>query len=116
MKLVSFLPPEGETSQSGVFRRHPKVGAVIGEDRILEFARANARFANVTMIDILKRSEELLPQAQALVGMASELPREAFWSEARVTLLAPIPRPPRCATATPSASTSRPRGRTAAST
>src|SRR5512135_518126 len=93
MKLVSFLPPEGETSQSGVFRRNPKIGAVIGEDRILEFARANPRFANLTMLDFLRRSGELLEQAHALVAMASELPREAFWSEARVTLLAPIPRP-----------------------
>jgi fumarylacetoacetate (FAA) hydrolase len=93
MKLVSYMPPEGETSQSGVFRRHPRVGAVIGEDRILDFARAHPRFANVTMLDLVRRSGELLPEARALVGMASELPREAFLSEATVTLLAPLPRP-----------------------
>ena len=93
MKLVSFLPPEGETSQSGVFRRHSRIGAVIGEDRILDFARAHPRFANVSMLDLLRRSDELLPEAQSLVAMASELPREAFVSEARVTLAAPLPRP-----------------------
>jgi fumarylacetoacetate (FAA) hydrolase len=93
MRLVSFLPPEGETSQSGVFRRRPRIGAVIGEDRILDFARAHPRFANVTMLDLLRRSGELFPEAQALVAVATELPREAFHSEATVTLLAPIPRP-----------------------
>src|SRR5512140_3201370 len=93
MKLVSFMPPEGETSQSGVFRRHPRIGAVIGEDRILDFARAHPRFANLSMLDFIRKSEELLHEASSLVGMASELPREAFWSEARVTLHAPLPHP-----------------------
>jgi 2-keto-4-pentenoate hydratase/2-oxohepta-3-ene-1,7-dioic acid hydratase in catechol pathway len=93
MKLVSYMPPEGETSQSGTFRRHARVGAVIGEDRILDFARAHPRFANVSMLDLVKRSGELLPEARALVGMASELPREAFLSEATVTIVAPLPRP-----------------------
>ena len=93
MRLVSFLPPEGETSRSGVFTRSSRIGAVIGEDRILDFARAHPRFANVSMLDLLRRSHDLLGEAQALVGMASELPREAFWPEATVTLLAPLPRP-----------------------
>ena len=93
MKLVSFMPPEGEASQSGVLRKHPRFGAVIGEDRILDFARAHPRFANLSMLDFLKRSDELLPDAASLVAMASELPREAFVSEARVTLVAPLPKP-----------------------
>ena len=93
MKLVSFLPPEGEPSQSGVFRRHPRIGAVIGEDRILDFAKAHPRFANLSMLDLVRKSDELLDEAASLVSMASELPREAFWSEARVTFLAPLPRP-----------------------
>ena len=57
MKLVSFLPPEGEASQSGVFRRHPRIGAVIGEDRILDFARAHPRFANLSMPDFVRKSD-----------------------------------------------------------
>jgi fumarylacetoacetate (FAA) hydrolase len=93
MKLVSFLPPEGEASQSGVFRRHPRIGAVIGEDRILDFARAHPRFANLSMLDFVRKSDELLDEAASLVSMASELPREAFLSEARVTFLASLPRP-----------------------
>ena len=93
MKLVSFLPPEGEASQSGVFRKQSRIGAVIGEDRILDFARAHARFKNLSMLDFVRKSDELLHEASSLVAMASELPREAFWSEARVTLLAPLPRP-----------------------
>jgi fumarylacetoacetate (FAA) hydrolase len=93
MKLVSFMPPEAEASQSGVLRKHPRIGAVIGEDRILDFARAHPRFANLSMVDFVKRSDELLPEAASLVAMASELPREAFWSEATVTLGAPLPKP-----------------------
>ena len=45
------------------------------------------------MLDLLERADELLPNARSLVGMASELPREAFHSEQAVTLLAPLPRP-----------------------
>ncbi len=93
MRLVSFQRPEGEASRSGVFRKSPRLGAVIGEDRILDFARAHPRFANVTMLDLLSQSDQLLGEAASLVAMASELPREAFWSQGRVTLLAPIPRP-----------------------
>jgi fumarylacetoacetate (FAA) hydrolase len=93
MKLVSFMPPEGEASQSGVFRKHVRIGAVIGEDRILDFARVHPRFANLSMLDFVRKSDELLTEASSLVAMASELPREAFWSEARVTPLPPLPRP-----------------------
>ena len=94
MRLVSFLPSEGDAATSGVFTPpRPRLGAVVGEDRILEFARADARFAKVGMLDLLERADELLPKAVSLVGMASELPREAFHSEQAVTLLAPLPRP-----------------------
>jgi fumarylacetoacetate (FAA) hydrolase len=94
MRLVTFLPPEGEASTSGVFSsQRPRIGAVVGDDRILEFARADAAFAKVTMLDLLTRADELLPRANSLAEMASELPREAFHAEQAVTLLAPLPRP-----------------------
>src|SRR5512143_1410175 len=94
MKLVSFLPSEGDATTSGVFSSpRPRLGAVVGEDRILEFARADARFAKLGMLDLVERADELVPRASALLGMASELPREAFHPEQAVTLLAPLPRP-----------------------
>jgi fumarylacetoacetate (FAA) hydrolase len=94
MRLVTFLPPEGEASTSGVFgNQRPRIGAVVGEDRILEFARADAAFAKLSMLDLLSRADDLLPRAHSLAEMASELPREAFHPEQAVTLLAPLPRP-----------------------
>lgn len=94
MRLVTFLPSEGDVSTSGTFGAiRPRLGAIVGEDRILEFARADGAFAKLGMLDLLERSDELLPRAHALEAMASELPREAFHSEQAVTLLAPIPRP-----------------------
>jgi len=94
MRLISFLPSEADAATSGIFASpRPRLGAVVGEDRILEFARADARFAKVGMLDLVERAEELLPKAGALLGMASEVPREAFHSEQAVTLLAPLPRP-----------------------
>ena len=94
MRLVTFLPSEGDVSTSGTFSAvRPRLGAIVGEDRILEFARADGAFAKLGMLDLLERSGELLPRAHALEAMASELPREAFHSEQAVTLLAPIPRP-----------------------
>jgi fumarylacetoacetate (FAA) hydrolase len=94
MRLVTFLPPEGDGATSGIFMApRPRLGAVVGDDRVLEFARADGRFAKVGILDLLTRSSELLPEARALAEMASELAREAFHSEQAVTLLAPLPRP-----------------------
>jgi len=94
VRLVSFLPSEGDGATSGIFAPpKPRLGAVIGEDRILEFARADAGFAKVAMLDLVERAAELLPRATSLLGMASELPREAFHPEQAVSLLAPLPRP-----------------------
>ncbi len=94
MRLVTFLPAESDASTSGVFAvQRPRLGAVVGEDRILEFARADAAFAKLGILDLLERIGELLPRARSLEAMASELPREAFHSEQAVTLLAPLPRP-----------------------
>jgi len=94
MRLVTFYPPEGDASASGIFPiLRPHLGAVVGEDRILEFARADRAFAKLGMLDLLARADELLPRALSLAKMASELPREAFHPEQAVTLLAPLPRP-----------------------
>ena len=94
MKLVSFLPAAGDLSASGIFGiPRPRLGLVVGEDRILDFARADAAFSKLGMLDLLVRADKFLPRVLSLAGMASELPREAFHSEQTVTLLASLPRP-----------------------
>ena len=91
---MTFLPPEGDDSGSGIFPSgRPHLGAVVGGDRILEFARADTAFAKLGMLDLLARADSLLPRALSLASIASELPRGAFHAEQAVTLLAPLPRP-----------------------
>ncbi|HEX7528378.1 MAG TPA: hypothetical protein VF425_04660, partial [Thermoanaerobaculia bacterium] len=64
MRLVTFHPSEGDGSTSGIFAvPRPRLGAVVGEDRILEFARADGAFAKLGMLDLLERSGEFLPRA-----------------------------------------------------
>ncbi len=76
MKLVTFLHGGSE-----------KIGAVLGDGRILDFAAADPRLA-VDMLTLIQRQDELLPLARALVA-APTVQLDA----ASVTLLAPVPRP-----------------------
>ncbi len=78
MKLVSFVRDEVE-----------KIGAVLADGRILDFAAADARLG-VDMLTLIRRQDELMPLARALV--ARPLP-EAVLQAAAVRLLAPVPRP-----------------------
>jgi len=78
MKLVTFLQAGSE-----------KIGAVLADGRILDFAAAEPRLA-VDMLSLIRRQDELLPLAQALVAAP---PAEAGLEAATVQLLAPIPRP-----------------------
>jgi fumarylacetoacetate (FAA) hydrolase len=78
MKLVTFLKGDSE-----------KIGAVLQDGRILDFAAADARFA-VDMLTLIRRQDELMPVARVLVAAP---PSAALLEEATVKLLAPIPRP-----------------------
>jgi len=79
MKLVTFL-------HQG--REH--LGAVAGDGRILAFHAADDRLA-VDMLTLVRRQDELLPLARALVARP---PSEALLDPGAVILLAPVPRPP----------------------
>ena len=78
MKLVTFL-------QAGT----EKIGAVMADGRILDFAAADAGLA-VDMLTLIRRQDELLPRAR---GLAAAPPQVALIEAASVKLLAPIPRP-----------------------
>ena len=78
MKLVTFL--HGGTE---------KIGAVVADGRILDFAAAEPRLA-VDMLTLIRRQDELMPVAHTLVTAP---PTAALVDPARVRLLAPIPRP-----------------------
>ncbi|NWJ40725.1 MAG: fumarylacetoacetate hydrolase family protein [Geothrix sp.] len=78
MKLVTFL-------QAGT----EKIGAVVADGRILDFAAAEPRLA-VDMLTLIRRQDELMPHVRAL---ASAPPATALVDPARIHLLAPIPRP-----------------------
>ncbi|BDU68316.1 fumarylacetoacetase [Geothrix oryzae] len=78
MKLVTFL-------QAGI----EKIGAVMPEGRLLDFAAAEPRLA-VDMLTLIRRQDELMPLARAL---AAAPPPAALLDPATIRLLAPLPRP-----------------------
>ena len=78
MKLVTFLQADTE-----------KIGAVLAEGRILDFGAAEPRLV-VDMLTLIRRQDELMPLARALVANP---PATTLLDAASVTLLAPIPRP-----------------------
>jgi len=78
MKLVTFLKDDEE-----------RIGAVLGNGRILDFAQADGRL-DVDMLTLIRRQEVLMPLAREVVAAA--LPSAQLDPET-VTLLAPLPRP-----------------------
>ncbi|HEY3271358.1 MAG TPA: fumarylacetoacetate hydrolase family protein, partial [Geothrix sp.] len=78
MKLVTFLKADAE-----------RIGAVMVDGRILDFAAAESRLA-VDMLTFIRRQDELMPLARALVAAA---PAAALVDPATIRLLAPVPRP-----------------------
>lgn len=78
MKLVTFLKDNEE-----------RIGAVLENGRILDFAQADGRL-DVDMLTLIRRQEVLMPLAQEVVAAA--LPSAQLDPET-ATLLAPLPRP-----------------------
>lgn len=78
MKLVTFLKAGAE-----------RIGAVMADGRILDFAAAEPRLA-VDMLTLIRRQDALMPLARAL---AAAPPPGALLDPAGVQLLAPVPRP-----------------------
>ncbi|WP_243384439.1 fumarylacetoacetate hydrolase family protein [Geothrix alkalitolerans] len=78
MKLVTFLKADAE-----------KIGAVMADGRILDFAAAEPRLA-VDMLTLIRRQDELMPLARALTAAP---PAQTLLDPGTARLLAPIPRP-----------------------
>jgi len=78
MKLVTFLHADTE-----------KIGAVLADGQVLDFAAADPRLA-VDMLTLIRRQDELMPLARILVLAP---PPAALVEAGSVRLLAPIPRP-----------------------
>lgn len=78
MKLVTFLL-NGES----------RIGAVLDSGRVLDFHAADPRLA-VDMLTLIRRQDELMPVARAVVASA---PTDAQLDPADLELLAPLPRP-----------------------
>ncbi len=78
MKLVTFLRADAE-----------RIGAVMADGRLLDFAAAEPRLA-VDMLTLIRRQDGLMPLARAL---ASAPPAAALLDSGAVRLLAPVPRP-----------------------
>jgi fumarylacetoacetate (FAA) hydrolase len=78
MKLVTFLKAGME-----------KIGAVLSDGRILDFAAADPRLA-VDMLTLIRRQDELMPLARMLTAAP---PEAALILATSHRLLSPIPRP-----------------------
>ena len=78
MKLATFL-------KDGVER----IGAIVSVDLILDFSAVEPRLA-VDMLTLIRRQEELMPLARALVANP---PAAALTDPSSIIFLAPIPRP-----------------------
>ena len=88
---MTYLP--SRSGASGVTARKGRLGAAVGEGRILDFAKADSSLSGVDMLEFLRDLPTHLPRAVGLLSMMSEISLSALVDERRVTLLAPIPRP-----------------------
>jgi len=83
MRLSTFVPPETGSAS-------PHVGAVLGDDRVLDL---NAAFGSEAPGDILEWFDLDRPWVSLARSLAADPPANAVRSLADVRLLAPVPRP-----------------------
>lgn len=85
MKLVTFVRPGGDPAG------HP--GLMLPGAGVLDLGRASEAFRGLSMLDVVRRHEELLPEARDLAGGEVSVPTGSLLREDEVRLLAPLPRP-----------------------
>jgi len=85
MKLVTFVRPGGDPAG--------QPGLMLPGAGVLDLARASEAFRGLSMLDVVRRNEELLPEAAVLAAGEVSVPTGSLLREDEVRLLAPLPRP-----------------------
>lgn len=85
MKLVTFVRPGADPA--GV------PGIALPGAGVLDLGRASETFRGLSMLDLVRRHGELLPEALPLAAGEASLPAGTLVPEDEVRLLAPLPRP-----------------------
>ncbi len=85
MKLVTFVRPGADPAGAP--------GIALPGAGVLDLGRASETFRGLSMLDLVRRHEELLPEALPLAAGEASLPAGTLVSEDEVRLLAPLPRP-----------------------
>lgn len=85
MKLVTFVRPGGDPAGLP--------GVLLPGAGIIDLGRASDAFRGVSVLDLVRRSEELFPEALVLSTGEASLPSGSLLREEDVRLLAPLPRP-----------------------
>lgn len=84
MKLVTFRSPGCALERAG---------ALVPEDRILDFGLAEPRFAGLSMLEIVSGGPSRLAALRGLAESFRSLPPGAFVRAGLAEILAPLPRP-----------------------
>jgi fumarylacetoacetate (FAA) hydrolase len=85
MKLVTFARPGGDPAGAP--------GVVLPGAGVIDLGRASELFRGLSMLDVVRRHEELLPEARVLAAGEFSLPTGSLLREDEIRLLAPLPRP-----------------------
>lgn len=85
MKLVTFVRPGADPAGAP--------GIALPGAGVLDLGRASETFRGLSMLDLVRRHEELLPEALPLASGEASLPAGTLVPEDEARLLAPLPRP-----------------------
>ena len=85
MKLVTFLRPGGDPAGLP--------GLMLPGAGLIDLGRASDAFRGLSLLDIVRRNEELFPEALFLSTGEASLPSGSLLREDEIHLLAPLPRP-----------------------
>lgn len=85
MKLVTFVRPGGDPAG--------QPGLMLPGAGVLDLSRASEAFRGLSMLEVVRRHEELLPEAAVLAAGEVSVPTGSLLREDEVRLLAPLPRP-----------------------
>ena len=85
MKLVTFVRPGADPAGAP--------GIALPGAGVIDLGHASRTFRGLSTLDVVRRHEELLPEARSLAAGEASLPSGTLVPEDEVRLLAPLPRP-----------------------